>query len=105
MKRSLLMALALLSFTLWLMPRAHAAGEACVPVDEVCDGKDNDCDRAIDDNIDCGPDLQCGCGHCNKIEENGSCATGTPWQGFCLEDHCPAGTACNMKTGQCRPSR
>ena len=99
------MCFALLALCLATPLQLHAAAEACSAVDEVCDGKDNDCDRSIDDNIDCGPDLQCGCGHCAKIMENGACETGTPWQGFCLEDRCPAGTACNMKTGQCRPSR
>ena len=73
-------------------------------VDEVCDGLDNDCDKSVDDNADCGDKLQCGCAHCNQPMIDGKCAQGVPWQGFCLEDFCPPGTACNLKTGKCRSS-
>jgi hypothetical protein len=79
---------------------AQGADQECV--DEICDGLDNDCDKSVDDNVDCGANLECGCGNCNKAMVNGSCAEGVPWKGFCLVDHCPAGTKCNQPTGKCR---
>jgi len=81
------------------LSRATQSNQSCV--DEICDGLDNDCDKSIDDNVDCGPKLECGCGHCNKEMVDGKCAQGVPWNGFCLEDHCPEGSACNLKTGKC----
>lgn len=79
---------------------AQSTEEACI--DEVCDGLDNDCDKSVDDNVDCGANLECGCGNCNKTMVNGSCAEGVPWKGFCLVDHCPTGTKCNLPAGKCR---
>ncbi len=96
--------LILLLFCILVTPAfslAEKSWENCV--DEICDGLDNDCDKAIDDNVDCGANLQCGCAHCNKAMVDGKCATGVPWEGFCLEDHCLPGTACNIKSGKCRP--
>src|SRR5881394_2114963 len=92
----------LLLLSLLLATPVHAAPkpsqENCS--DEICDGLDNDCDGSIDDNADCGLHAQCGCGVCAKEMVGGKCESGISWQGFCLEDHCPSGTACNVKTGK-----
>ena len=85
-------------------PFAFAAPSHENCVDEVCDGLDNDCDKSVDDNADCGDTRQCGCAHCNEPIVDGKCAQGVPWQGYCLEDFCPPETACNLKTGKCRPA-
>lgn len=79
---------------------SRAADENCV--DEICDGLDNDCDKSIDDFVDCGLTSVCACGQCTKAAVDGKCAEGVPWQGNCVVDHCPAGRKCNMQTGQCR---
>ncbi len=96
---------ALLIFILLMLPSsAFSEGQqaegSCV--DEICDGLDNDCDKSIDDFVDCGLNLECGCANCNKAMVGGACAEGVPWQGFCLVDRCPPGTKCNFQTGKCR---
>ncbi len=92
----------LLFFLFFGVPHLFAQSHLENCIDEICDGMDNDCDKAIDDFADCGDHAQCGCATCNKKMVDGKCAVGIPWQGFCLEDHCPQGTTCNTKTGQCR---
>jgi hypothetical protein len=89
-----------------------ADGWACVggvgPSDEICDGRDNDCNGQIDDNADCGEALTCVAGQCvpicrgneqpcaaDRYCENGACLLRA-----CALKPCPAGQLCDEK-GKC----
>lgn len=107
MKTSLNQAILLLFIFTLSLPSGFAWAQAkTLPpedcVDEICDGLDNDCDKAIDDFVDCGADLLCACGKCANAAPNGQCSEGTLFQGHCVVDHCPTGLKCNMGTGKCR---
>jgi len=65
----------------------------CIPSTEVCDGKDNDCDTLVDEELG---STTCGVGVCQRTTQNcvngavQSCAPGTPGAEVCnrLDDNC-----------------
>jgi subtilase family serine protease len=71
------------------------------PTKEICDGKDNNCDGQLDENLtrDCygGPSNTAGKGECSKGKE--TCSSGT-W-GACLGEVRPTSEGCDNKDNDC----
>ena len=78
-----------------------AAGTACVPVTEICDGMDNDCDQTTDEGCACETGATRPCG-----TDVGECApgmqtcTGGVWSG-CDGGVQPATESCNSLDDDC----
>jgi MYXO-CTERM domain-containing protein len=90
-------------------------GGACVPADETCNGRDDDCDGAVDDGLSrtCGTDV----GECRTGSETcsgggwGACVGGIPPRAEACDDRdddCDGATdeelwrACGSDVGECR---
>jgi len=85
---------------------------------EVCDGLDNDCDKQIDENVDCGINKHCVDGKCSCYKTCGTscCPSASSCCGsYCMPNsatcaikddgcYCPAGYDIAQKLGNLRPS-
>lgn len=84
-------------------------GPTCIPMDEICDGRDNDCDNDVDENCPCiegqtqacysGPDGTVGIGPCAMGQQ--SCDTTGTW-GPCKGEVKPRSKElCNLIDDDC----
>jgi hypothetical protein len=80
------------------------------PVIEVCDGKDNDCDGSVDEQVDCGNGAACVGGEClpaclvddiYRCPPDRLCRDGYCVRKACALQPCAAGQACDAE-GICR---
>jgi hypothetical protein len=77
------------------------------PAAESCDGKDNDCDGAVDENAPCPADMGCADGECVprcqqkefQCPADRVCKDGLCVYSECAKQACPAGLSCDPRLG------
>ncbi len=74
------------------------------PIEEFCDGLDNNCDGITDNNVVCMDEGSCRCGRCVSPCYGDTCRGGTCIDGYCiLNNMCDEGFFCDGYV--CRPGK